>query len=248
MQEDSRTRVWSCSRRAMRARREITTARPATARPTWTVNAGAVVEILKSGRHSGWQDWRTVTMMKRLVDQLIGGIVTALLFAVAAAAWQYVADGAIVRLLGGVTEARFTEARNLLQQSISDVEQSVPILDAAVVAFDSSDGCLNGWTPLSIAEGRMMLGAGPEYEYRTTGGEESVVLTERHMPAHAHPISQFEWGHSVNGGDGGPERLDVDNNEPSTRDYGKLVTDSVGAGDPHPNMPPYVALYFCKKE
>ena len=93
----------------------------------------------------------------------------------------------------------------------------------------------------------MVVGAGSEYEYGTSGGDASVTLTEHHMPAHVHTISRFEWGHTVNGGDGGPERLDVDNNEPSLT-YGELVTDSVGAGEAHPNMPPYVALYFCKRE
>ena len=27
-----------------------------------------------------------------------------------------------------------------------------------------------------------------------------------------------------------------------------LVTNGMGASEPHNNMPPYIALYFCKKD
>ena len=186
-------------------------------------------------------------MLKRFLDQVISVTVTALLLTGATTVWQNVTDGELVELFGGVAEATIVEVRNDIKQSIADVKQSIPILDAAVTAFDSRDGCPDGWTPLSIAEGRVVVGAGQGYAYRDRGGEESVSLTERHMPAHVHTISRFEWGHTVNGGDGDRERLDVDNNEP-TRAHGELVTDNVGAGEAHPNMPPYVALYFCRKE
>ena len=42
-------------------------------------------------------------------------------------------------------------------------------------------------------------------------------------------------------------RIDVDDGTPF-RDIGEeLSTEKVGKGLPHSNMPPFVALYFCKK-
>ncbi|WP_172330323.1 hypothetical protein [Mangrovicoccus sp. HB161399] len=97
-----------------------------------------------------------------------------------------------------------------------------------------------------IFAGRTVLAAGgPEgrYEYRKRGGEETHKLTPDEMPRHDHePDGRLEgyWANvrgdsATNGFQGGSYR--VTSRKPV----------AAGGSEAHNNMPPYIALYFCKK-
>ena len=123
------------------------------------------------------------------------------------------------------------------------IEVLIPDLPGdAVVAFEGK--CPEGWSPYSKAEGRFILGVGKgplkKAVFREEpGGEEEVTLTVDGMPEHRHGLyfagAYLKAGNTEQAIHGNPESLNV-------------TTEPAGRGQPHNNMPPYIALYFCKKD
>lgn len=126
----------------------------------------------------------------------------------------------------------------------------------AIVAFTSEKGektCPEGWAPFEAAKDRFLLGAGGKYPVvGTTGGEEMETLTHDQMPEHYHG---FLWVFSAQ--NGGANEFDS-SNFPTFRSglntAGRWQAQSdrtpiknSGGNQPHNNMPPYIALYFCIK-
>lgn len=89
------------------------------------------------------------------------------------------------------------------------------------------------WTQI---QGRFLLAADSTYPAGSTGGEATHTLTEGEMPRHVHN------GHFINlsmaGGfdyaPGGQYAADSD-------------TTPTGGGQPHNNMPPYLAVYMWRR-
>ena len=148
-----------------------------------------------------------------------------------------------------------------LKQRLFALEQSSPttaiptgavalaIPTGAVVAFDRATGCPTGWIQFSPAADRFVIGVGDKYELPYVGGEpkyqlggeEVVTLKVLEMPKHTHFLRYTddvirEQDYAV------PRtaRFTI-----GTDDFKIEVT---GKGQAHENMPPYIALYFCKKE
>ena len=134
----------------------------------------------------------------------------------------------------------------------------------AVVAFDNSAGCPGGWEPFLAAQSRAIIGAtfgtgsepglgNNEYgsalierKYRDHGGAEAVILRLSQIPTHNHGLLL-----TMAAGPGA-DLHHYDN--PSARDL--IASSSIrpdapnvaeGQNQPHNNMPPYIALYFCQK-
>ena len=129
-----------------------------------------------------------------------------------------------------------------------------PVLDGAVLAFTTE--CPAGWEQERRAVGRFIIGAGddpdPKYEKWTreldggeidlkdymlleAGGEEKHILTINEMPNHAHgglfASNGQKWGM----------------NDHSQSYYaGNAQIAAEGGNVPHNNMPPYIALHFCR--
>jgi microcystin-dependent protein len=76
------------------------------------------------------------------------------------------------------------------------------------------------------------LGSGISHNVGDTGGEVSHALTTDEMPAHSHTIGRAS--------NIGTSSVRVAGGNATT--LGLVSTSSVGAGDPHNNMPPYLAL------
>lgn len=119
-----------------------------------------------------------------------------------------------------------------------------------VVAFDDPLGCPEGWVEFTDAAGRMIIGQGGGNQdengedltgrkYRAHGGEERVKLTTTEMPRHDHSLGGV-FGGKTNGPLGTGHTL------AGGHDWLK-ETGATGGGRAHNNMPPYIALYFCKK-
>ena len=146
---------------------------------------------------------------------------------------------------------------------IEDIEKSSKIPTGTVVAF-ALDSCPEGWIAFKEGNGRMIVGAGPhlkggnkdaegknlsQYEIEfvqkkpkyTTGGEEKVKLKIKHMPSHSHEI--MVWQRNYSG-----DRTSFDSRIMDDTKYTKRKTLARGGNQPHNNMPPYIALYFCKKD
>lgn len=90
-------------------------------------------------------------------------------------------------------------------------------------------------------EDRFLLAAGSAYNAGDTGGEVQHTLTTDEMPAHAHTVAIYGsapgWNNSsASYSNWGGQR----NNSP-------ITSDSVGGGEAHNNMPPYLVVYVWKR-
>lgn len=115
--------------------------------------------------------------------------------------------------------------------------------DTVIIVDD--DSCPAGWSPFEPARNRFIVGAGSEHAYRSTGGASTVVLEQPHLPPHRHQIETFEWGMSINA-NGAAQRLDMDDGPPWNGLSGRLTTTATGQGEAHENLPPFVAMSFCR--
>lgn len=147
----------------------------------------------------------------------------------------------------------------LLKLCVGEMQAQVVPQDA-VIAFDSANGCPNGWTEFSDAAGRTIIGQGSGMvdengkslsarKHRQHGGEEKVTLNVAQLPEKRLRVlfekppyfiglnNSQDPGYTLRHGGAG-----------SGQGYSEFLTEPLGEGQPHNNMPPYVALYFCKKE
>ena len=154
-----------------------------------------------------------------LVERIIGGLTTAVVIVLAMWLWSGV-SGTVIQVL----------------------RDELP--PGAVVAYDTPNGCPDGWSALQDASDRFNVGAGGEYEYRSTGGVDSVTLDIRHMPNHRH--HNPTQGGSPRGGRSALLAQD-DGFLPSSGMPHARPTEAVGGGEPHENRPPYLALFLCRK-
>lgn len=133
--------------------------------------------------------------------------------------------------------------------------QAAAVPPGAVAAFDRTGGCPEGWSPFLAGESRMILGASSgqpsEFgkdaagralalrQFRDRGGFEAVALSTAQMPSHRHVVQ-----HRKTGAVGSTHGL------AAAANWGAQNTTSsaAGRGQPHENMPPFIALYFCKKD
>ncbi|QDG74422.1 hypothetical protein [Labrenzia sp. PHM005] len=146
-------------------------------------------------------------------------------------------------------------------QATPEPEAKTPLLAGAVVAFDRSEknggACPAGWSLFESAGGRMIVGAGtntnkdqngiPLTDYpsfkddstKSIGGEERVTLSVSQIPEHTHAFTFSDGTNS-------PEHVDKSHNEFGLKNATEQ-TGPAGEGQSHNNMPPFIALYFCKK-
>lgn len=145
----------------------------------------------------------------------------------------------------------------------------------AIVAFDRPDGCNtlgDRWTSFENGASRFIVGASDTHAsevpnqdekgkpltsrpFRKDGGEEIVVVGPVGVKSHQHVLgvvsfSQFYPGGGISAGDirsAGNIVMLPGGSAPSanqkllTQEFGELENENLN------NMPPYIALYFCRK-
>jgi len=143
---------------------------------------------------------------------------------------------------------------------MSGGKESMPV--GAVVAFtdlpvgrDGIATCPESWTEAVELRGRFVIGSDPANPYgnesptgiASIGGTHEVTLTESQMPEHAHvPDEAFRFilasdgTGTTQGTDTDPER-----EEPNLARSRSLIRR--GGNQPHTNMPPYIALTWCRR-
>ncbi len=145
----------------------------------------------------------------------------------------------------------------MINTLIDDMKNTIPAVGnhentAAIIAFYSDKGkksCPENWSPYELAKDRFILGAGGKYQtVGKPGGEETVTLSVAQMPGHGHSLPYHTTGDEAPGkGHGSPP-------SPYFKDRVLIVgpldkgSGETGGNQPHNNMPPYIALYFCKKD
>jgi hypothetical protein len=166
--------------------------------------------------------------------------------------------------VANIVDTKFGEVIPTLAARVEVLETgNVP--RGVVVAFDrddlNADKCPPGWQPFKEARARAIIGAGDpkkapgkfgfgengqpltHFTHRQHGGEEEHTLTIEEMPKHAHGLEVEYWYHT------GKRKVLFDETqigEKSGLDKSKIGFQ--GSGQPHNNMPPHIALYFCKKD
>lgn len=201
-------------------------------------------------------------LLNQIKERTLSATLTAIILALLLAAWQLATDGGLVSALGGATN--------------NDLKLVAPAPSGAVVAFDLPNGCPKGWSDFKDGQSRMIVGATfpkerppkdedgqplSEYAFRQTGGKEQHTLQIKEMPAHGHKVKDPGHSHRVAGGfsveepgehgRGGGELTNGDlakGDHYSREALSGLSIESQGGDKSHPNMPPHVALYFCKKD
>ena len=181
--------------------------------------------------------------MNEIKERAISGIVAAIIIALLAAAWQLVTDGGLIRLLGGATR--------------SDLQSIRPVPSGVVLAFDLTTGCPEGWSRFADGQSRVIVGAAfgsnspgtDEYgqplsvqRFRETGGKEQHALQVAEMPKHRHRVSGGFSARDRDNESGGGELTN------GSLAAGHHYSAEVGDGARHPNMPPFLPLYLCKKD
>jgi hypothetical protein len=108
--------------------------------------------------------------------------------------------------------------------------------------------CLcNGQNGTDDLRDRFILGAGSEFPQGVLGGEKETVLTIEQIPSHKHTTQAkvfldrntspaSSWERPNDQGQGGD----------ATRQFASPITDSVGGGQAHTNMPPYLAKAYIQ--
>jgi hypothetical protein len=130
-----------------------------------------------------------------------------------------------------------------LQPKLVEIAGGVP--SGVIAAFDGPDGCPAGWSVFEAAAGRTVIGTGKgqdlsERRYREQGGEEVHVLSVDEMPSHTHEVIEMIGTNEVDGVDSTTTRSGDHHNEARN-------SRPTGGGRGHNNMPPYIALTYCKK-
>lgn len=91
--------------------------------------------------------------------------------------------------------------------------------------------------------GMFVLGAGGTYNLGDWGGSEEVTLTVEQIPSHNHPVLKYYSGFSSQKGYLG----NMTEGEDANATNSNVSTGYTGRSKPHPNMPPYKALYYIQK-
>lgn len=124
-----------------------------------------------------------------------------------------------------------------------------------------------GWSNFDAAGGRFVIGAGAHQQNigvsksytaytaegapplagweKSTGGEEKHLLTIPEMPSHDHANSPHVFLLQSDGNDTIGSDRDYSPGEPNLHTKGQIKPE--GGNQPHNIIPPYVALYYCKK-
>ena len=168
------------------------------------------------------------------------------------------AAGAVVAVLIISALTKFTDWISVL------FEPAVP--GGAVVAFLYPCKEVDGWEDYADGAGKFLLGVGKgvlrpqgphkpplshsemplsEIKFGDQGGQEAHTLTIDEMPGHNHDNGSGKYLVQKTGRDTVHEKTDSKGNEIDIRRGFAIKV--AGGGQPHNNMPPYIALHFCQK-
>lgn len=97
---------------------------------------------------------------------------------------------------------------------------------------------------------KFLLAAGNTYSNGDTGGEATHTLTVNEIPSHNHYVGNSENGKFWFVGKPGPIAPESSQGIPNISSNGRVTTfetDYKGGGQPHNNMPPYLAVTIWKR-
>ena len=113
-----------------------------------------------------------------------------------------------------------------------------PVGSVYISTASTAPSTLFPGTTWQAIEDRFLLAAGSAYSAGATGGEATHTLTIAEMPSHSHTLS-FRDSY-LNSGSNRKAPADQYNDS-------YMSTSSVGGGQAHNNMPPYIVVYMWKR-
>ena len=137
----------------------------------------------------------------------------------------------------------------LTTDTSQEILQKVKLPIGAVLAFNRKE-CPVGWSELSKASGRVIVGSGTGLGLTTrvvgeTGGEEGSLLSISNIPSHKHDtVLGTQPNYSIWGQ--GPSKRSVFGATDGV--IGTGMTSPIGEGKAFGNMPPYLVLLYCQKD
>jgi hypothetical protein len=169
------------------------------------------------------------------------------------------AGGALAMQLMQLTQQvqQLQQARPTPTPTPTPAPAAVPA--GAVMAFDL-DACPSGWSELTAAPGRCIVGADGAHAASSQGGSDTVTLSVDQMPAHSHGVEDMghvhgspAGGNFVTGGTGfgfanvsqGGASFTLPLTTASSPTGIKILP--AGGGKPIAITPPYLALRYCRK-
>ena len=195
-------------------------------------------------------------MFSSITGRVLAAVLTAIILGVSALIWQLLRDGGLVSAVGGVSKATL---------------ESKTVPRGAVVAFDLDSGCPEGWSKFAQAQSRTIVGASfgdnsidtkklSEYRHDVKGGEETVVLTDAHMPVHTHQFEDIFYsenpGQTTNKSvkfQDIPDEIGSNSNDHDNK--GWAISKKTGPSghvtkqqESVAIIQPFIALYYCKKD
>ena len=132
-------------------------------------------------------------------------------------------------------------------QAVSDgggsagIDEIWPIGSIYLTVENVDPGLLFGGTAWRRIEDRFLLAAGTTYAAGSTGGEAAHTLTIAEMPNHRHAMDT--GGKTVSKGSSYNRPMSLE----TTTDEGEYRTSCQGGGQPHNNMPPYLAVFVWQR-
>ena len=195
-------------------------------------------------------------------EKILVPIIVAVILTILAFAWKGITDGTLITFLGGVSQTEFGGNPQLFSLGLKD----------AVIAFDRKAGCPERWEPFIQAESRTIIGARFDGSFNSEltprpfreedKGKEDIILTEDHIPEHKHTFQDIYYSEHANEN----SKREFERNQqgvietmPVPGGIGSRGTDrdnvgwiiqhetaSYGQGTKFTNMPPYIALFYCK--
>ncbi|MEO1090858.1 MAG: hypothetical protein AAFX81_09515 [Pseudomonadota bacterium] len=128
----------------------------------------------------------------------------------------------------------------------------------SIMLMDDATGCPAGWTDVAVVEpevfaGRVPVAVGFSADrsiraFREVGGEEAHRLVTAELPPHDHRLPLAFSSQRDDGPSSAASRLLSGRQIAVATRTGGEATRPTGSGQPHPNMPPFVAIYWCRKD
>jgi microcystin-dependent protein len=136
--------------------------------------------------------------------------------------------------------------------------KAVAIPNGAIVMTDQECATLgSNWSKFTAARGRFPIAAGASQDinnvkmqfvvgHEDSRGEYAHKLIDAEMPKHNHSQPPFVYLLKRDG-KGTTVRVDTTATQPNVAAGGHAAIITAGGNLPHNNLPPYIALNFCKK-
>lgn len=137
---------------------------------------------------------------------------------------------------------------NQLSLAIDDLNDAINTLipsigELYITLSDENPSVKFGGTWEQIKD-TFLLASGDIYSAGSTGGEATHTLTIDEMPSHTHTYKRHAFDRTDTDPETGEDVYGANN---KTLDARMGITESTGGGQPHNNMPPYLAVFFWKR-